>query len=193
MYYIQLKIVLTFKGLKLHKILKHHKAGSVFTPNFLRVFLQNLIIKTIFKTHFKIKKNFRKTSSKKLFLKNIIVFLFFSKIFFKSCALNFFFTKNRKNQTNILKAPSRHKKFFHQILYEYFNIKISFKFSTLPPFKPLDILKLFSGLNLIFLKLGSNTMNRTKINVNFNVKIPLKFQNYFKTICFKNTQSIHFF
>lgn len=132
-----------------------------------------MIIKTHFKTHFKLKKNFGKNSKKKLFLKNIIVFLFFSKIFFKSCTLNFFFTKNKKNQTNILKAPSRHKKFFHQIYYEYYNIKITFCFKSVV-FLPTAVLNLFRCLNLIFLRVGSNTMTRTKISNTFKVRVPLQ-------------------
>ena len=83
-----------------------------------------MVIKTVFKSHFKIKRNFNKNSKKKIFVKNMAVFLLFTKIFFTNCTVNFFFTKDMNTNTNVLKAPSRHKKFFHQIFYEYFLVKI---------------------------------------------------------------------
>jgi hypothetical protein len=85
--------------------------------------------------------------------------------------LNFFFVKNRKNQTNLLKAPSRHKKFFHQISYEFYTIKINFNFNLIyVDYK--NILVLFNILNTVFLKIGSNTMTRTKLMISFKSAIP---------------------
>ena len=139
-----------------------------------------MVIKTVFKSHFKFKKNFLKNSKKKVFIKNMVVFLLFTKFFFKGCVVNFFFTKNRNTQTNILKAPSRHKKFFHQIFFEYYTIKINFfftnsifrKLSTIRDLeKPNTSLKnltlVFKNLNILFKKIGSNTLNRTKLSISF--------------------------
>ena len=140
-----------------------------------------MIVKTVFKSHFKVKKNFFKNSKKKIFIKNIVVFLLFTKIFFKGCVVNFFFTKNRNTQTNILKAPSRHKKFFHQIFFEYYIIKINFFFTNSifrklsdngdfleKPQTPLKNLTLvFNNLNTLFKKVGSNTLSRTRLSISF--------------------------
>ena len=136
-----------------------------------------MVVKTVFKSHFKVKRNFLKSSKKKIFVKNMIVFLLFTKIFFKGCVVNFFFTKNKNTNTNILKAPSRHKKFFHQLFYEYFIIKVNFFFKKVTPLQqdkynvnnlvrylPL----IFLNINSIFSKINSNTLNRTKISTSFN-------------------------
>ena len=122
----------------------------------------------MFKSHFKIKKNFKKNFKKKIFIKNTIVFLIFIKIFFKNCIINFFFTKCKNTYTNILKAPSRHKKFFHQVVYEFFTTKVNFKFNNLPLVNLFNLLYNFNKLNLIFLKLGSNTLTRTRFTVVFD-------------------------
>ena len=135
-----------------------------------------MVVKTVFKSHFKIKKNFLKNSKKKIFVRNMVIFLLFTKIFFKGCAVNFFFLKNRNTCTNVLKAPSRHKKFFHQIFYEYFIIKVNFFFRGLKPLKDktylgvlrssvLNLTHIFKKLDTIFKKISSNTINRTKISI----------------------------
>ena len=81
-----------------------------------------MTIKVDFKSNFKIKNNFSKNNAKKnIFIKNMVVFLLFSKTFFKNCKVTLLLNKKRKIITNILKAPSRHKKFFHQIFHEIFN------------------------------------------------------------------------
>ena len=90
-----------------------------------------MIVKTVFKSHFKIKKNYFKNKSKKIFVKNIFVFLIFSKVFFKNCFVSFFFNKLKLNKINLLKAPSRHKKFFHQIYTEYFQVTFIFRFKKI--------------------------------------------------------------
>ena len=139
-----------------------------------------MVIKTVFKSHFKIKKNFLKNSKKKIFIKNMVVFLLFTKFFFKGCVVNFFFTKNRNTQTNIFKAPSRHKKFFHQIFFEYYTIKINFFFKN-SIFRKLSVegclgkpqttLKnltvVFNNLDALFKKISSNTLSRTKLSISF--------------------------
>ncbi len=135
-----------------------------------------MVVKTVFKSHFKVKKNFSKSSKKKIFVKNMVVFLLFTKIFFKSCAVNFFFTKNKNNNINILKAPSRHKKFFHQLFYEYFIVKVNFFFKKITPLQQdkkntnnlvIHLPLIFLSINLIFSKINSNTLSRTKISTSF--------------------------
>lgn len=126
-----------------------------------------MIVKTTFKSHFKIKKKFLKNNSKKIFVKNMFIFLLFSKIFFKNCLVSFFFRKDRLNRINLLKAPSRHKRFFHQVFYEYFQVKFTFRFKKI--FKVFtNTFDLFNRLNKIFLKIGSNTLNRVKLSVSFS-------------------------
>lgn len=126
-----------------------------------------MIVKTTFKSHFKIKKFSTKKNPKKIFVKNIFIFLLFSKIFFKKCYVSFNFKKNQTtNKINLLKAPSRHKKFFHQICYEYFQVVFIFKFSKIFK-KNFNLIKLFNLLNNIFLKIGSNILNRKKISIVF--------------------------
>ena len=87
----------------------------------------------------------------------MVVFLLFTKIFFKGCVVNFFFTKNKNSNTNILKAPSRHKKFFHQLFYEYFIIKINFFFKKVTPLRQDKgrINNLVTNLPLIFLNIDA--------------------------------------
>ncbi len=126
-----------------------------------------MVVKTVFKSHFKIKKKFIKNNSKRIFVKNIFIFLLFSKIFLKNCLVSFFFTKDSLNKISLLKAPSRHKKFFHQIFYEYFQVKFIFKFNKV--FKEIkNTINIFKKFNKIFQKIGSNTLNRLKISISFS-------------------------
>ena len=132
-----------------------------------------MVFKTVFKSHFKIKKGVLKNSKKKIFVKNMVVFLLFTKIFFKGCVVNFFFTKNKSTSSSILKAPSRHKKFFHQLFYEYFTIKINFFFKnfTFLQIKPTTLVYLsfvFLNINTIFKKINSNTLTRVKLSTSFS-------------------------
>ena len=144
-----------------------------------------MVVKTVFKSHFKIKRSFLKNSKKKIFVKNMVVFLLFTKIFFKGCVVNFFFTKNRNNKINILKAPSRHKKFFHQLFYEYFIIKVNFFFKKTIRLQQhegsnnlVDNLPLiFLNMNSIFSKINSNTLSRTKLSTSFNCYLLNPLQN----------------
>lgn len=130
-----------------------------------------MVVKTTFKSHFKIKKKFLKNNSKKIFVKNMFVFLLFSKIFFKNCLVSFFFRKDKLNKTNLLKAPSRHKKFFHQIYCEYFQVKFIFRFNKI--FKKINnITYVFIPLNKLFKKVGSNTLSRFKLSVSFFYLFP---------------------
>jgi hypothetical protein len=134
-----------------------------------------LIVKSTFKSHFKIKKNLCKDSKnleKKIFVKNMFIFLLFSKIFLKNCVVSFFFKTIKKNKTNILKAPSRHKKFFHQIYFEFFQIKFFFRFFLKKSLNIKSTTILFNKFNLFLNKVGSNILTRVKITIstqtNFN-------------------------
>ena len=135
-----------------------------------------MIIKTTYKSHFKIKGVLKKRNEKKILIKNILIFLLLSRIFFKNCKVDFLLLKKTKLTTNILKAPSRHKKFFHQIAVESFFLKIFFVFKIVNPTNSGgSFLELNGKLNNIFLKLGSNTLNRVKFTTSFkkNVRFEL--------------------
>ena len=111
-------------------------------------------------------------SEKKIFIKNMVIFILLSKFFFKNCEVKLLFLKKSELSTSLLKAPSRHKKFFHQIKIETFFIKIFFKFKW--PWQEevsiLDsnVLDLIKKLDLVFSKIGSNTLNRLKITTTIN-------------------------
>jgi len=120
-----------------------------------------LIIKTTFKSHFKIQKN-KKNKKKFVFLKNMVVFLLFSKIFFKNCCVVLNFLKKKDTQRSFLKAPSRHKKFFHQVFSESFFLKIFFKFIFFKKFNLNNCINVHNNLNNVFKKIGSNIFTRIK-------------------------------
>jgi hypothetical protein len=128
-----------------------------------------LIIKITYKSHFKVKRFLKKKDEKKILIKNILIFLLVSKIFFKNCKVNFLLLKKKKFSTSLLKAPSRHKRFFHQIAMELFFLKIFFFFKTGNGVENTNnnFLILNRELNNIFLKLGSNTLNRVKFRTVF--------------------------
>ena len=126
-----------------------------------------MIIKTTYRSHFNLKKNYNKKYTKKqIFVKGIILFLLFSKIFFKNYTLKIRFLKKIKKTTNILKAPSRHKKFFHQVYIEYFSIIFSWFVGNYNIFNIFICIKIFNKINLIFLKIGTNVLTRIKFKIN---------------------------
>ena len=133
-----------------------------------------MIIKSTYKSHFSLKKNFLKKNFKKqIFTKNIIIFIIFSKIFFKNYNLNISYTNKKLNKLNILKAPSRHKKFFHQLFMEYFCV--NFIWSIIINYNQImvqDYILIFKKINILFLKIGTNTLTRTKFKITFlNIKL----------------------
>ena len=104
--------------------------------------------------------------------------MLFSKFFLNKCKISLLFSKNTKNSVNILKAPSRHKKFFHQTTFELFTTKIIFNFYSFLKNKHLlnNIIKIiifFNKINLCFFKIGSNILNRVKISVCFSITLCL--------------------
>jgi hypothetical protein len=143
-----------------------------------------MTIKVDFKSSFRIKNNFSKNNSKKnIFLKNMVVFLLFSKIFFKTCKVTLLLSKKKKFLTNMLKAPSRHKKFFHQIFHEIFRLRVFFFFNSLKEYSYegctlklniLNSIEFFFKLNNIFTKIGSNIFSKTK----FTHICPVVFGNF---------------
>lgn len=141
--------------------------------------MEILKIKQIFKSHFKINTKATKNSKKKcIFVKNMILFMLVSKFFLNQCNVSLLLKKDFKNNTNILKAPSRHKKFFHQVTFELFTVKVIYSFGEF--FKKIFLLNsitkvmfFFKKINVCFLRIGSNTLNRVKIIVCFDIKINL--------------------
>jgi hypothetical protein len=128
-----------------------------------------LILKTTYKSHFDFKKNFLKKNKKKqIFSKSIIVFILFSKIFFINYNLNIRYTKQQILKLNLLKAPSRHKKFFHQIFLEYFCVNFNWCIDLQKKYVDIFMcINIFLKLNNIFLKIGTNTLNRNKFKLVF--------------------------
>ena len=129
-----------------------------------------MIIKATFKSHFKIKKNFKKNFNKFIFVKNIVIFFLFFKVFLKNCSISLSFSNKKQNKTSLLKAPSRHKKFFHQICFENFVFKTYFYFFDNPLIGINDSIGFFKKINNIFEKFGNNTLSKTNFRVIFNIK-----------------------
>ncbi len=130
-----------------------------------------MIIKTTFKSHFKVSKK-KINKDKSIFVRNMVVFFLFSKVFLKSCNVNLLFQKVNNQPTSFLKAPSRHKKFFHQVFFEFFIIKIFFFF--LKKGKVNNPQKIFKKIDNFFKKIGTNVLTRTKISVTFNTYFNFK-------------------
>lgn len=127
-----------------------------------------MIIKTTFKSHFKIKKTY-KNINKNIFVKNITILLLFSKIFLHNCKTTILFNKNKKLQTSFLKAPSRHKKFFHQVVFETFSIKLFFFYDLIKISfdEKTNFSEIFLDLKSIFSAIGSNILTKTKFSTSF--------------------------
>ena len=118
------------------------------------------------KSHFKIKQQNSKISDNKIKLvKNITYFILFSSIFFKNCETSLMFKKKKKNQISLLKAPSRHKKFFHQISVDSYTIKIFFNFTQMFDVCNNVSVTFFNRLVEFFLIFGSNTVTLTKVSL----------------------------
>lgn len=83
-------------------------------------------------------------------------------MFLINCKVSLKFNNLKKLQTNLLKAPSRHKKFFHQIYFEIFSVNVFFLFEYRKKVPTHEINNIFLKVNDIFLKIGSNTLTRTK-------------------------------
>jgi hypothetical protein len=137
-----------------------------------------LIVKTTFKSHFKIKKDFKKNKNKFIFVKNIVVFLLFFKVFLKNCNISMVYNKEKKYQTSLLKAPSRHKKFFHQICFEIFSLKVFFYFLKKTKIYYQNNTHLFKNLNALFERFGSNILNKTR----FSTRVSINYSNFFKVV-----------
>lgn len=120
--------------------------------------------------------------TKTIFIKNILIYILLSKIFLKNCKVTLRFLRTSNMVVNLLKAPSRHKKFFHQIGREFFLIKIFYYFKTNRSvfgdgvvfiFYKI-IIKFFKKINLFFTKTGSNILNKIKTTLICKTKFPLK-------------------
>jgi len=130
-----------------------------------------LVVGVTYKSHFKAKKSTIFSKKKVIFLKNVVLLLLFSKIFFKKCKMTTRFLTVRSCSTSLLKAPNRHKKFFHQVFYEYFFIKIFFKYKdVLHNACLLSCCLSFVQLDFgFFQKFGSNVLSKAKIKISFPI------------------------
>ena len=99
----------------------------------------------------------------------------FSKLFLKNFKINLRFLKKKNTQTSFLKAPSRHKKFFHQVCYEMFILKIFIKYFFEKVFDRNSYISLFENCESIFKEIGSNTLTRTKFILNNPLKLKITF------------------
>ena len=126
-----------------------------------------------FKSHFKL--NIMRKRSKKIFLKNILINLFFLKVLLINCNVKLHFSKKKTNIMNILRAPSRHKKFTHQYTFEFFLVKLLLTFPTfLVSNQPnFDIICLFISIKKFSKKFTSSLLVQTKIQIIFNIPITL--------------------
>ena len=115
--------------------------------------------------------------NKYIFVKNMVLLLLFSKIYNRSCKMSLLYTNKKKCITSFLKAPSRHKKFFHQIVLEIFSVKFFFKFLF---FKKINYksnhLVLIKKKNF-FQKVGSNNFTLVK----FLISIKINLSKYYLT------------
>lgn len=124
-----------------------------------------MTLTTTFKSHFKIKKNFYKNKKKVIFVKNMVFFFLFTKVFFTNFDTSLMFQKKTLKQLSLLKAPSRHKNFFHQTCIEVFILKIFFYYKCNTTISLHYFLNFFKKLNIILKKIGSNTLTRTKFSI----------------------------
>ena len=126
-----------------------------------------------YKSHFKF--NMFGKRNKKLFLKNILINLFFLKILIINCVVSLQFFKKKQNYLNILKAPSRHKKFVHRYFMEFFFVRFSIQMCSLNNCLKTnqDILFFFLLLQRFSSLFTSSLLMQTKVffslNVNFNL------------------------
>ena len=130
-----------------------------------------MIIKSTFKSFFKIKNGFN-NKNKNIFVKNIFIFILLSKVILKKCKVSVNFVKVKKLRCSILKAPSRHKKYFHHTFMEIFFLKIKFDFKVFL-WSVSNSIYGFLKLDPIFKKIGSNTLSRVKFLFSTKTVIPL--------------------
>jgi len=81
------------------------------------------------------------------------------------------FLKKCKSNISLLKAPSRHKKFFHQLTTEFFICRVFFKFKNTNLVDLQQCCSIFKQLERgFFKKIGSNILARTKILITIPTK-----------------------
>lgn len=127
------------------------------------------------KSFFKLQRRAKKFKKDTIHVKGISIFILFSKTFFKSCKVSMFFPKSQKLDLIFLKAPSRHKKFFHETFFEKFKVNIIYKvmyFNKKTYKHEAVILSNVHTTNLTFIKLNnlfdlfdSNTLAKCKFKV----------------------------
>ena len=129
------------------------------------------------KSHFKINNlnKQKKINKKGIFVKNITMFLLLSKILFNNFDSHITFNKKKILKTSFLKAPSRHKKFFHQISFEEFYVKIFFIFKGYLKINLLASTSFFFEILGNFSVLGSNVLTLTKLLLITNINIKNNF------------------
>ena len=126
--------------------------------------------KIFFKSHFKL--NSVSKRRRKIFLKNIIINLFFLKFLLLNCTITLNFFKNNTNIINILKAPSRHKKFIHQYLVEFFLIQLTIISNVqklLYNINHCDVLVYNKNIIQLYSTIVTSLLVQTKIKVYYRV------------------------
>ena len=99
----------------------------------------------------------------------MLMLLLFSKIYFKNTSISVIFKKTKTKTISLLKAPSRHKKFFHQFFFEFFFLKFFLKKKIKQTSN--DTKKKFFFLKKNFFhEIGNNVMVRTKFSTSFDLK-----------------------
>lgn len=121
-----------------------------------------------FKTHFKLFNNKKKIKNlKRIFLKNIIIFLFSTKMFLQKCKFNFIFLKKNFFKINLLKSPVRHKKFFNQVVNNYFLLKFFFYIDLTDFLLYENIFIFYNFLKKKLKNIGTNLLTRKKLSLIF--------------------------
>ena len=105
-------------------------------------------------------------------MKNIIVNLMFLKILLKNCAVSLRFFKKNGGTINILRAPSRHKKFMHQYRFEFFFVILDLTFQNLKlqKLKNSTVVALFLKMVSLFGLFNSNLLTQTKFNLSLVIR-----------------------
>ena len=90
-----------------------------------------------------------------------------------------FFRKRYKGVVNMLKAPCRHKKFFHKLVYEYYTVNITYLYKDKILFDgQVSTSRLFARLSKFYNRFGTTSLCRTKLLV----VLPMRLLGFYNVI-----------